>query len=466
LSRQPMPDVVVMLPGITGSVLQKDGKDVWAISAGTAFRALVNLGRSLTDLKLTGDDPEAADLGDGVRATRVMPDVHLIPGLWKIDGYGKVTQSIKRGFEVEEGANYFEFPYDWRRDNRAAARQLAHQSHSWLKAWQERSGNREAKLILVAHSMGGLVSRFFLECLDGWKVTRMLVTFGTPFGGSLNALGFIANGMRKDLGPLTLIDLSDLLRSFTSVYQLLPIYDCVDTGGENLLKVTDSGAIPNLDPTRAEEAMRFHLAIRKAVDAHNQEDDYRRQRYRIRPIVGMFQPTLQSARVREGKVELLATYRGRDEGGDGTVPRVSATPLELEKDTGAMYASQRHASLQNFNAVLDQLAAVFMEGRIGLDRYYRVNTKLSLEIDDAYGVDEPVEVRVRPEAPGVDLTAVVVDADRNTEVIRRDLIVGDDGIYRGIIGHLAPGVYRLTVTGPFAVDPVTDLFAVFGPPEE
>ena len=65
LSRQPMPDVVVMLPGITGSVLQKDGKDVWASRPGTAFRALVNLGRSLTDLKLTGDDPEAADLGTG-----------------------------------------------------------------------------------------------------------------------------------------------------------------------------------------------------------------------------------------------------------------------------------------------------------------------------------------------------------------------------------------------------------------
>ena len=32
MSRIPIPDVVVLLPGITGSVLQKDGRDVWALS--------------------------------------------------------------------------------------------------------------------------------------------------------------------------------------------------------------------------------------------------------------------------------------------------------------------------------------------------------------------------------------------------------------------------------------------------
>ncbi|MBE8988710.1 hypothetical protein [Nostoc sp. LEGE 12450] len=30
--KTPMQDMVVILPGITGSVLQKDGKDLWAVS--------------------------------------------------------------------------------------------------------------------------------------------------------------------------------------------------------------------------------------------------------------------------------------------------------------------------------------------------------------------------------------------------------------------------------------------------
>ena len=56
--------------------------------------------------------------------------------------------------------------------------------------------------------MGGLVSRYFLECLEGWKDTKALVTFGTPYRGSLNALDGLANGLKK--GPL---DLSSWLAS-------------------------------------------------------------------------------------------------------------------------------------------------------------------------------------------------------------------------------------------------------------
>lgn len=47
-----MRDIVVLLPGITGSVLQKDGKDLWAISGQAAWRALTSLGSSLQQLLL------------------------------------------------------------------------------------------------------------------------------------------------------------------------------------------------------------------------------------------------------------------------------------------------------------------------------------------------------------------------------------------------------------------------------
>ena len=78
--------------------------------------------------------------------------------------------------------------------------------------------------------MGGLVARWYLECLGGWQDTRALITFGTPHRGSLNAVDFLVNGFVKKLGPLKVADLSRLLRSLTSVYQLLPIYPCVDVG--------------------------------------------------------------------------------------------------------------------------------------------------------------------------------------------------------------------------------------------
>ena len=45
--RIPIPDVVVLLPGITGSALAKDGKEIWAPSAGAVLRNLVGLGAAL-----------------------------------------------------------------------------------------------------------------------------------------------------------------------------------------------------------------------------------------------------------------------------------------------------------------------------------------------------------------------------------------------------------------------------------
>jgi pimeloyl-ACP methyl ester carboxylesterase len=460
-----MKDVVVLLPGITGSVLRRDRKDVWAFTAGAFVRALVSLGGSVRDLALTDDPADVDDLGDGVTADRVMPDIHMIPGLWKIDGYTKVAKAIRQTFEVEPGRNFFEFPYDWRRDNRVAARKLARKSRDWLTSWREATGNDDARLILIGHSMGGLVSRYFLECLDGWRDTRMLVTFGTPYRGSLNAVRFISEGLSRKLGPLTLIDLSGLLRSFTSVYQLLPIYPCVDAGDGALARVAETDGIPHLDRDRAAAALAFHREIEAAVDEHRRDEQYRDEGYRIHPVVGTFQPTLQSARLDGDGVKVLREYEGSDLDGDGTVPRVSATPIEIEDEAGAMFAAERHGSLQNADPVLVQLAGL-MSG-IGLDLgSFRdpPGARLGLDLEDAYATGEPITISVRTEDPIAvgELTAVVIDAERGAEVERGTLPRGDEPWRTTELPPLPEGAYRITVGGGGLVRPVTDVFGVFG----
>ncbi len=246
MAKHAMPDIVVLLPGITGSVLKKNGKVVWGFSASTIGKALFTLGRTMErDLALPHDDRAADDLGDGIVADALMPDLHLLPGVWKIDGYGKIAEAIKANFEVTEGRNFFPFPYDWRRDNRVSARRLARAAHDWLAAWRASSGNANAKLILVGHSMGGLVIRYFLECMEGWKETRALVTFGTPYRGSLNALDGLANGLKK--GPL---DLSRLARQLTALYHLLPVYECYDAGNGKLVRVGETQAFPTSTPRK------------------------------------------------------------------------------------------------------------------------------------------------------------------------------------------------------------------------
>ena len=288
MAKQPLGDVVVLLPGILGSVLQRDGKDVWAPTPGAVARGLWTLGRSVKSLQLTSDPWEVDDLGDGVTAPRLMSGVHLVPGLWSIDVYAGISAMITETFDVVPGETYIEFPYDWRRDNRVAARRLQRLAEEKLHAQRQR--NPDAKLILIGHSMGGLVARYFLECLGGRADTRMLITFGTPHRGSLNAVDFLVNGFVKKLGPLKVADLSTLLRSLTSVYQLLPIYPCVDVGnGHERVAEVD---LPHVDRSRAAAALHdFHRAIEAGAAAHEVGE------YAIHSVVGITQGTKQSGRL-------------------------------------------------------------------------------------------------------------------------------------------------------------------------
>jgi pimeloyl-ACP methyl ester carboxylesterase len=447
-SKQPMGDVVVLLPGILGSVLERDGQEVWAMSPGAAWRAILSLGHSVNDLELHGDDPTVDDLGDGVTAPRLQPDLHLIPGLWSIDGYSHIRSSIFATFDVVEGQNWFDFPYDWRRDNRVAARHLAERAPGWLRAWRQRSGNNDAKLVLVAHSMGGLVARHYLEVLDGWRDTRTLVTFGTPYRGSLNALDFLCNGFKKKIGPVGL-DLSKLLRSLTSVYQLLPRYPVIDSGDGRLTRVSETSGLPGVDPGRASAALQFHHDIDAAIEARPANS------YAIHPIVGILQPTHQSARLHGGSVEMLRSHSGVDSAGDGTVPRVSATPIELSDQGREIYAPDQHGALQNGTGPLTQLIGVLSATptttfRSGLSGF-------GLQIDDIFAADEPVSATVTADDAASPVNAVVEDVASGRAVLESRVEADGDGAYRVEWPPLPAADYRLTVS---ATNPDSDRLPV------
>lgn len=451
-----MSDVIVVLPGILGSVLQKDGRDVWALSPSAAMTAFWTLGVSIKDLQLADDSPDAQDLGDGITATGLIPDLHMVPGLWKIDGYTRLIKALKRVFDLKPNENYFEFPYDWRRDNRVAAKRLAKMSRTWLANYRRKSPN--AKLILIAHSMGGLVSRFFLECLEGWKDTRSLITFGTPYRGSLKALDFIANGFKKKVGPVVLLDLSELLRSLTSVYQLLPTYPCYDAG-QGMMRVAESASIPGLVKSRAEAALtEFHDKIRDGVKQHEEAPGYV-----IHPIVGTHQPTFQSAKLHDGRVVVYEEFKGEDLSGDGTVPRVSATPIELSEAKREIFAAIAHASLQNDEAVWTNVEGILRGGEIDWDAFQGVaatgKIPVSMQIDDAYAANEPVVVRARPEQETTELRAMITNTATKA-VVDVALKPRPDGWMSAEVPPLPTGPYRVTVYGSESVLPVSDIFAV------
>lgn len=471
-------DMVILLPGITGSVLQKDGGDVWALSGKAFASVFLSLGGSLQKLRLGGDDPDVDDIGDGIQATRLMPDAHLVPGLVKIDGYSSISRLIRERFEVVPGqaeqnrpANFFEFPYDWRRDNRVAARKLKRLVDKHLPMWREYHGVNDAKVILLAHSMGGLVSRYYLECLGGWRDCRALITFGTPYRGSVNALGFLANGYKK-----AFVDMTEVLRSCTSVYQLLPIYRMLQAGND-WKRIAEVNEVPGVNQESAVKALQFHREIEAAVTERERTGGS----YTIVPVVGVDQPTLQSARLIGGKVEVLQQVPdwidSRLEDGDGTVPHLSAIPIELSDTFRETFIAGRHGSLQRHDQVLSDLyqriKAMQVHG-LGAIRAPEVRpdlekrAALSIDLDDLYIGGEPVTFRAKllnPAEPPEGVIARIEQVDPPGAAHDHEFSESTDHqVWRLEIGNCSPGLYRVEVrtrkAGPRAPTPIEDLFEV------
>lgn len=453
-------DIVVLLPGIGGSELQRDGKDVFAFSAQAGLSALLSRGTSIERLALPDGANDTDDLGDGVRATRLL-EATAIPGLSKFDGYRGVSALYRKRLGLTPGVDFVEFPYDWRRDNRVAARRLKDTADRLLHA--RRKEAPEARLVLVAHSMGGLVSRYYLEVLGGWRDTRELITFGTPFRGALDALDTLANGMDKALG---LVRLGDLLRSFDSVYQLLPIYPCLAADGKAPQRLTEClPALPRtVDADRVLRARQFHREIEDAVARHAAQADYRESGYRTRQVVGVDQPTGQSAEIVGGRVRVLKSHLGADRGGDGTVPRVSASPQEVTDDTDSgLFCSARHSSLQNASAVLDQLRG--WATRVDLSEYLdEAAAHLSLDVADVYRQDEPVSLAVSTSRPALDLRVELRPAEGSDgPVAVTTARTGERDEWARIeLSPQRPGAYRLSVSGD-ETDTLSDLLVVLEP---
>ena len=444
-------DLVIVLPGVSGSVLSKDGKEVWGTSTAAIWKIVTSGGGAIRDLAIKGvDDGSLDDLGDGVKATGLVQDLHIIPGLWKIDGYTGLVKRLQSSLQLEPGRNLFEFAYDWRRDNRAAARKLAQAAKGWLDRWRATSGASDAKLVLVAHSMGGLISQYFLEVLGGWKDARALVTFGTPYRGSLNALGFLANGFSAGVGPLKL-DLTSTLATFTGIYQLLPAFECVDRGDGKLARIGEIAGANGVDPERAAAALAFYREIKAAAEANAKDAPYQSGVYQTFPIVGMAQPTFQSATLAGGKITLLRSNKGKDYGGDGTVPRFSATPLEMSDSHREIFVAEQHGSLQDFDAALVNLIGILTGQHIDLNQFNFAPQTLSLDIDDVYSADDVV-LRATPSMEAL-IQAKIYDVQSDAFV--QEISLAPDGDTFVARTRLPPGAYRAKVTADFPDDSVT-----------
>jgi len=337
-----------------------------------------------------------------------------------------------------------------------------------LKCWREKSGASDAKVILMAHSMGGLVSRYYLEVLEGWQDSRALFTFGTPYRGSLKAVNFLANGYKQ-----LFLDLTEVMRSLTSIYQLLPIYKVININGE-YHRIAEIDNLPNIDKLKAQDALAFHREIEAAVEQHLKDERYLRS-FATVPISGVQQPTLQSATLINGKLtaseDLPEILKNRSDlgDGDGTVPKVSAIPIERSRELDNLFIAEQHGALQNQAQVLDNLLNTLRISQYTLSdvRGGEPQTAISLSLDDLYLANEPIALRARlvgmQDSAAGKLKAEIESVSGDRPSLSLDF-VEQEKEWVLAIEDLPAGLYRVRVkaegNSEQAPTPVHDLFEV------
>lgn len=154
-------------------------------------------------------------------------------------GWLRMTQNFESQFDVratgilkkwyseqllglaQDGWNVRAFWYDWRQDLALIADSLRRQIDGWFGA--------DAPVHLVAHSMGGLVSRtYILRHPQRWGKKSRLIMLGTPNHGSF-AIPQVITGAYETIRKLAIVDgthtlteLCDILNRFPGSLQMLP----------------------------------------------------------------------------------------------------------------------------------------------------------------------------------------------------------------------------------------------------
>jgi pimeloyl-ACP methyl ester carboxylesterase len=221
---------VVFIHGVLGSKLRdiKEGDDLWL---GSIDRILFSdYAEVAYDI-----DPETLEPLPSVAEAYAISDSAVGK-----DFYGKIVETLgdTGGYQLAEigkkvrpnQKNYYVFHYDWRQDNVISASQLA----DFIDQIRIDYGYPDLKVDIVAHSMGGLITRYYIRYgrqdvigdndfdqkinMYGGDRVRRVILLGTPNLGSIKTLYRFITGVKvgfKSIGTET-------LATMPSLYQLFP----------------------------------------------------------------------------------------------------------------------------------------------------------------------------------------------------------------------------------------------------
>ena len=434
--------LVVVIPGIGGSEL--------ADASGTiVYRA------GLGPLACVGLDPSVLDPNNELRPVGLIGPCSLI--CWQlITGYDGLLNGITKGLGLSPGrvvtagedlvdrdAAVVAFPYDFRRSVEQIANDLD-------RVVRERAQGR--RVVLVAHSMGGLVAAWWWAFMSEGIDVDQIITLGTPFRGAAKALDVLVNGMR--IGPFDVPQaVTDTVRTWDSVFDLLPHYQVVDGNDKyrypyelpsGMTSAVAGFSGKALNAYQKNRCLHDALVNKVAESGRNPFTVYYSQGH---ATLGCASIDAHSNQLVVAKGNPRAIHASWD-GGDGTVPMFSTIPDIVERDVSRWRRlAGKHQDLVEEKSVFEHLSEYSRTRLPAAARGggYEASAYLQLDLDDVVlsGVETEFRLCVVDKAGNaLDPKNVGGNVGGHRFVAERS----DDGWWLAQLPRLEEGVHSLMLS--------------------
>jgi pimeloyl-ACP methyl ester carboxylesterase len=199
---------IVFIPGIMGSKLC-DGANtiVWGDR--------LSYTKSRINALRLPFDPSQRD--KSIHPCGLIESVNIVPLLWESNVYSSLLKTLHELKYPDDEIAVFD--YDWRLSNFDNATKLK-------ETIETKFGASDRKIRLIAHSMGGLIARIYVQTLGGERRIETLTMLGTPHLGSASIFQRLKNGFENWPNSWSggLAEIQRTILSFPSTYQLLPTY--------------------------------------------------------------------------------------------------------------------------------------------------------------------------------------------------------------------------------------------------
>ncbi len=219
---------VIVIHGLMGSRLvdQRSGREVWI---GNAVKLMLSA-YAKTGLEIDPESlsPKASPLVASGLLERIAGKDFYAGITNTLESAGRYQRAEPGVRQVGNPRNYYVFVYDWRQDNVESAAKLSR----LIEQIRIDFADPELKVDLIAHSMGGLIARYYLRYgeydalegnnfnvnLSGAQRVRRVILLGTPNLGSVSALHAFIKGFKIGTRNVP----TQILATMPSTYELFP----------------------------------------------------------------------------------------------------------------------------------------------------------------------------------------------------------------------------------------------------